>query len=273
MNASRIALAAVVAMALAAPVAAADRTAERPSQSWEEIRGALYAGQTVHNGSGLISLDTPYRAHDAATVPVSITIDPRAGQSVSKMTLLVDENPMPVAAEFEFDPGMGRSIVLSTRVRVDMYSNVRVIAELDDGSLHQFARFVKASGGCSAPALKDAEAAMAQVGKMRLRVFEAAATLPQDGRKEAQVMVRHPNYTGFQVNQLTQLHIPAFFIDEMEVWQGQDRLFRVTGGISLSEDPSIRFRYLSNGATDLKVRASDTDGNIFERAFPVDAGI
>ena len=43
---------------------------------------------------------------------------------------------------------------LSTRVRVDSYTNVHAVAELSDGQLYAAQRFVKAAGGCSAPAAK-----------------------------------------------------------------------------------------------------------------------
>ena len=43
------------------------------------------------------------------------------------------------------------------------------MAETSDGQLYVVERFVKAAGGCSAPALKDKEVAMARLGKMQLK--------------------------------------------------------------------------------------------------------
>eukprot|EP01026_Neomeris_dumetosa_P050286 TRINITY_DN4406_c2_g1_i1.p2 TRINITY_DN4406_c2_g1~~TRINITY_DN4406_c2_g1_i1.p2 ORF type:complete len:148 (-),score=19.24 TRINITY_DN4406_c2_g1_i1:81-524(-) len=104
------------------------KNAEQPSEAWELIRDELYGTRAVADAGARISLETPYRAHDAAVVPVAISLSPEAGDTIEKMVLVVDENPMPVAAEFEFGPGMGRQVALSTRVRVNAYSNVRVIA-------------------------------------------------------------------------------------------------------------------------------------------------
>ena len=87
-------------------------------------------------------------------------------------------------------------------------------------------------------------------------------------RREAQIMVRHPNYSGLQRDQITQLFIPAHFIDHMEVWQGEDLLFTMEGGISISENPVFRFTYTDNGAAALRVMATDTEGNSFERVLP-----
>ncbi|MBY8975672.1 quinoprotein dehydrogenase-associated SoxYZ-like carrier [Rhodobacteraceae bacterium NNCM2] len=259
---------------------AAERGAEQDNGSWQELREMIYDDEVViADGREIISLDTPYRAHDAAIVPVEIEINPPVGLRVIDFTLIVEENPAPVAATFTVGEPMGQSVRLSTRVRVDAYSNVRVVAKLSDGSMWQVANFVKASGGCSAPSLKDAEAALANVGKMKVRLFDALAktaetepkqSLPDTGMREAQVMVRHPNYSGFQMNQVTRLFIPAYFVDELEVSQGDQMIFRMDGGISISEDPAIRFDFHPVGEMPLKVKAHDTEGDVYESEFPLE---
>lgn len=91
-------------------------------------------------------------------------------------------------------------------------------------------------------------------------------------RRLAKLMLRHPNYSGLQRDQVSLLTIPAEFIDVLEVRQGDELLFSLTGGISISEDPVILFHYLDNGAGELSVRAVDTDGAIFQQSFAVEAG-
>ncbi|MEM0922077.1 MAG: quinoprotein dehydrogenase-associated SoxYZ-like carrier [Pseudomonadota bacterium] len=276
---TRSLMAAVCAIALASPAVSGAKNGEVENGTWAELREMIYEAETeISDGQGMISLDTPYRAHDAAVVPVSIAIDPPEGKRVHSLTLIVEENPAPVAATFTLGEAMGREIRMSTRVRVDAYTNLRVVAELDDGSLWQVANYVKASGGCSAPSLKDAEAALANVGKMKVRLFDLAsagaetlpASSPDDGRREAQVMVRHPNYSGLQMNQVTRLFIPAYFVDDLEVSQGGEMLFRMEGGISISEDPAIRFHFHPSGSGPIKVRAHDTEGDEYIRDFPLD---
>jgi sulfur-oxidizing protein SoxY len=266
MRLSAIVIAAVAAWATAAPAQVADQTAEQPSAAWRDLRPMIYGQRDIAQAGDMIRIDAPVRAHDAAVVPIEIAIVPPLGRTVTRFDLIIDENPAPVAAEFEVGPGLGREIALSTRVRIDAYSNVRVVAEFDDGTLHQTGRFVKASGGCSAPALKDAQAALDAAGQMRMRVFDASAQAA-----EAQVAVRHPNYSGFQMNQVTLLRIPAYYVDRLEVSQGDQLIFRMEGGISLSEDPSIRFRYVPNGAAPFTVRAGDNSGADFEGVFPAAA--
>lgn len=241
----------------------------QPSETWNEISYNVIGDAEVRDGSGLYTLEAPFRAEDAATVPVHITQAPGA-PDVRRLFLVVDENPAPVAAEFTFGPAMS-PLDLEARVRVDAYSNVRAIVEAEDGALYMTGRFVRASGGCSAPAAKDAIAALEALGQMKIRWYDTAAAPagPQlADRREAQVMLRHPNYSGMQRDQVSLLYIPARFVDTMEVRQGDELLFAMTGGISISEDPTFRFAYTDTGAGDLSVVATDTDGTVFKGTFP-----
>ncbi len=231
--------------------------------TWVDLSYDVLGDVTPQNGDALLTLDAPYRAHDAATVPIILKqSDP--DQIISQATVVIDENPAPVAGVFTFGPSMGL-LDFEMRVRVDQYSNVRVIAETDAGKF-MTGRFVKASGGCSAPASRDPEIALASMGQMKLRSFnEGAMSKP---RRETQIMIRHPNYSGLQRDQITQLFINAHFIDHIEVWQGNDMLFTMEGGISISENPVFRFSYNDNGALGLTIKATDTEGNEFERTLP-----
>lgn len=254
-------LAAMIAFAgLSAPATAAEEDAEL----WQSIRSDVFGeSRAITEQSDKLSLEAPYRAEDAAIVPISVSIPAEIAPKVKTLTLIVEKNPAPIVAAFTFGDAAGLGDRrISTRVRVDMYSNVRAVIEMADGSLHMQTKYVKAAGGCSAPALKDMDAALANVGKMKLRQFEkdtAASSLTA----EAQVMVRHPNYSGMQMNQLTGLYIPAKFVEHMEVKKGDALVFEMTGGISLSEDPNIRFTYSAGMDGPLSVTARDTDGKVF----------
>lgn len=256
--------AAVLATSLALPAYAETSARKNPlndGETWAELRGDIVGDEVIADGAALFDVDAPYRAHDAATVPIHIRqLDETA--AIKSAVIVIDENPAPVAAELSFGPSMA-PLDMEVRIRVNMYSNVRVIAKTDAG-LAMNGRFVKASGGCSAPATKDPELALASMGQMRLKYFEDAPQM-SSARREAQIMIRHPNYSGLQRDQVTQLFISAHFIDSLEVFQGDDMLFTMEGGISISENPVFRFSYSDNGAPALRIRATDTDGNIFEQ--------
>lgn len=238
------------------------------SSSWQDLQEDVVGEVEIGNGDTLLHIDAPYRAHDAATVPIVFKqLD--TSTDITGITVVIDENPAPVAAVLGFSKAMA-PIDFEMRVRVNQYSNVRAIAETTNG-LQMTGRYVKASGGCSAPASKDPELALASMGKMKLRIFDQQDAHMSTSRRQAQIMIRHPNYSGLQRDQITQLFISAHFIDHIEVWQGEDLLFTVDGGISISENPVFRFMYTENGATELTVKATDTDGNRFEQVLPKSA--
>ena len=83
-------------------------------------------------------------------------------------------------------------------------------------------------------------------------------------------MIRHPNYSGLQMDQVTMLYIPARFIQEIVLKRGDDVVLTMEGGISLSENPSFRFAFRRDGNGDLVSRAEDTQKNVFEKSWPVE---
>ena len=138
----------------------------RPT-SGRRCRRMCSATKVAAENASVVTLEAPVRADDAALVPLTVRIPASTSGRVKKLTLIVDKNPAPVVAEFAYGPAAGDGErVLSTRVRVDMYSNIRAVVETDDGALHMATKFVKAAGGCSAPALKDTDAALADAGRM-----------------------------------------------------------------------------------------------------------
>ncbi|WP_394179233.1 quinoprotein dehydrogenase-associated SoxYZ-like carrier [Yoonia maritima] len=238
------------------------------SVSWNDLRSEFVGDAVLQDGTILFEVEAPHRAHDAATVPIGISQQLGAVPIQSAM-LIIDENPAPLAATLTFSEAMV-PLDFELRVRVNQYSNVRVIAETDDG-MFMAGRYVKASGGCSAPATRVPEEALASMGEMRLRSFNPTQQMSGQ-RREAQVMIRHPNYSGLQRDQITQLFVGAHFIDMIEVYQGDEMLFKLEGGISVSENPVFRFGYRDNGASVIRVRAHDTEGNVFEQMLAKDEG-
>ena len=237
---------------------------------WPEIAASVFKGRPIADGAGLIAIEMPGRAEDAAIVPVTVraTLPPGDLRRVRAFTVVIDENPAPVAATFTIGPSAVVSSI-STRVRVDSYTNVHAVAELTDGKLYVVKTYVKASGGCSAPAVNSAD--KAGVGQMRFRQFARAADAAAGNLRDAQVTIRHPNNSGLQMDQVTRLYVPAYFVQSVKVWQGEELLLAVESSISISEDPSFRFTYLPSKARSFAVEAVDTDNRIFKAAWPVDA--
>lgn len=251
------------AMALLVPSSAgAQQTMEY--DRWDDVKPMYFGDRSVGDGSGILTLKAPDRAHDAALVPIEVESklaadDPRR---IKAITLLVENNPIPLAGRFVFPGAPVRS--LATRVRVESYSYIRAVAELSDGRLVKVDSFVKASGGCSAAAMKDPEEALAHVGEMQFR----ASGDPDAGKLvTAQLMVRHPNYNGMQFDQVSRTYIPAHYIEAIALDYAGEPLLAVQTDVSMSENPSVRMSFMASRPAAFTASVSDSKGGAFEESW------
>ena len=265
-----LALSGIVLTIGASALSAAEPNAP-PNDPWPGLVQDIFNNRPMSDGGDVIAIEMPYRAEDAAIVPVTLRskLAPDDSRRLKTITLVIDQNPAPMAAKFEIGPD-ARVSEISTRVRVNSYTNVHAVAELSDGKLYAVKTYVKASGGCSAPAAKNAEEARNHIGQMKYRQFARADQGPTSGAREAQVMIGHPNNSGLQMDQITHLYTPAFFVDELHLWQDNSPVLTMEGGISISEDPNIRFTYVANGAKTFRAEAKDTSGHVFQKEWKVD---
>ena len=241
--------------------------ADTSDDPWPDIKTSLFGDRLIQDGAGILSLEAPKRAYDAAIVPITVTAtNPQtSARYIQAIHLIVDKNPAPVAGVFHFTVDSGTAS-FATRVRVNEYTNVHAVAELNDGSLVVATAFVKAAGGCSAPALKDAERAMANLGKMKLNPPD---TVVLDQPNQAQLLISHPNFSGMQFDQISRNYIPAHFVQDIRVRYGDRVIMTVEGNISLSEDPSIHFSFVPHGPGEIEVDVTDSEGMKFSQAWPV----
>lgn len=252
----------VLAQAEPRKVSPEETAAIETSEIWAKIRAQLFGQRKIDpNGESMIEFDVPVRAEDAAIVPVSLRTRMSATPErfVSKLYLIIDKNPSPISAVFSFTPESGRADI-ETRVRVEQYTPIRAIAELNTGELYMVARFMKASGGCSAPAGKDAEAAMANLGKIRLRVDRE---LRFNEPNLAQLMISHPNTSGLAMDQASRLYAPAYYVRSVAVSYGGKPVFSADIDFSISENPHFRFYFLPQAPGELKAEVLDTRDKSF----------
>lgn len=256
-----------VILLLACLLGGATASASENRTTWNGIVIDAFGGGPILAETGIVTLALPERAEDAALVPmtVGLALPPGDIRAVRKVTLVIDENPAPIAAVFEFASGRVFDRI-EGRYRVDGYTHVHAVAELDDGSRHMAEAFIKASGGCSAPATRDLEASARELGRILVRRFDASAEA--SGPVEAQVGVRHPNWSGLQIDHDTRGYLPARFVHTIGIAEGGKPLVTITTGISVGEDPTFRMTWRGGGAGPLAVRAEDTDGAVFERTVP-----
>src|SRR3546814_19983026 len=75
-------------------------------------------------------------------------------------------------------------------------------------------------------------------------------------------MVSHPNYSGFQQDQLTQLWIPAHYVRRIELSLGGREILSFDGDISISENPTFRFFVKPQGSDVLHARVVDSEAKV-----------
>ena len=250
----------LLAASLARPAHATETAADRAAR-WTALHEALFPKQDLGNGAAILTMQAPARAEDASLVPVSIDIAP--GAHIKALWLIIDNNPAPMAAHLTFGPAGVPSLV-GLRVRVDQYTDMHAVAQLPDGRLVAITRFIKAAGGCSAPAGASVAEAMRGIGEMKLHVLHLAA---RGGADTLELLIRHPNFNGMQMNQITRLYTPARYINAVDVRSGTTLVFHMVSDISLATDPAIIFRMRPAGTDAVSVVAHDTSGAIFSHQF------
>ena len=240
--------------------AAAAEDAVEQAARWQDVSTAIFGERAMEDGSGILKLTTPAQTMNAALVP--ITVELTGDRHIVAVSVVVDNNPSPLAGTFHLGPAFAQQ-ALKMRVRVNEYTLVHAVAETDDGKLYSVARYVKAAGGCSAPDAVASSDIIARMGKMQLRRERGAdASLVP-----AQLMISHPNYSGMQQNPATGDYTPARYLERVSVSVGGAKAFDLDSGISMSEDPAISFTYIANGDGAVEVKAHDSSSAEFSQRF------
>jgi sulfur-oxidizing protein SoxY len=240
----------------------------RRAERWRDLREAILGGRATEPANELMELTAPSRALDAAAVPVSLALADALVPQVRAVWVVVDENPVPLAATFRAGPA-GDLRVLSMRLRVDSYTNLHAVAETADGRLLEAVRFVKAAGGCSAPVTGDLQAARSRMGRMRLQAPDGPPS--PDRPVPVQVALSHPNTSGLQMDQLTRLSIPAEYIHALRISYRSAEVLLVEAGISVAENPTFGFALSGEPGGELRVAAEDNRSRRFEAAWTLGA--
>ncbi len=241
--------------------------------TWEGLKGYVVGSRSLQSGFGVVTLSAPIRPEDQRAVPIAIDAHFTDGRTVKKVTLVVDENPMPVAAIFDMGPNQ-RHVTLKTVIRLNQQTEIRAIVEASDGALYMSSRLVKFAGGqaaCAAPPTGNAEEIAANMGKMALVDVSTDGNATQIAH-EMRLSISHPNHTGMALDQQTLLYIPLRMISSLEVRQGDAKLFDMTGSITIAENPYFEFPVSLTGDHNLEVVLKDSDGGEWKRSLPIRAG-
>jgi sulfur-oxidizing protein SoxY len=252
-SATSLALAGASLQALAAVGGLPTAGHDDSSPEWERLAAKLFPGKKIQAGSGIVQLTAPLRAAYGASVPVKVVskIAQTPSLYVRRVHIVVDKNPSPIAAVLDLTTEAGQAD-FEMRLRVDEYSHVRVISELSNGELHTDSRYVKTSGGCSAPPNRDA---LHLIGKT---MFKLPSGVTMNAPTAADVTVVHPNDTGFELNNVTVMFIPPHFVRSIKVAFAGKKIFDADLDFSVSENPTLRFNFVPRGPGELRADVTDS---------------
>lgn len=258
----RIGIAAALLCSVALPALAGDVL-------WDDLKSELYGEQFMLDGTGVIAIDAPFRTPDDARTDLAAQIVAPEGTQLVKVTVVLDENPMPVSAVFDMQtPQSG--FYFDITMRVNGPTPLHVIAEMTDGRLFVSETFVKTSGtgACSAPPGTDPELALATLGDMRI---ETVGSLPGVGEGafdslaarlgRVDINVSHPSHSGMQRDQISLLYVPMRYVDTLAVDLDGADFVNLTGSISLSENPRLGLA-VPHGTSSVDVTLTDTSGTV-----------
>ena len=257
----------------AAVLALASMLATRPASAgptWDGVRAEIYGSKAIHQGLGVVTLKAPYRPEDVRSVPLVAEAQFTDGRTIKTVSFIVDENPSPVAAKFKLGEGRDR-VAITTQIRLNQQSDVRIIVEASDGQLYMVEQLVKFAGGqasCSAPPMGDPAEIIANMGKMNFAAVGEKATASK-AIQRAKFELNHPNHTGMVLDQITLLYVPLLMVESIEARHGDEVVFEMEGSITLGQNPKVEFDYVTNGAEEMVMTARDSSGATWEKRFPV----
>ena len=237
-------------------------------EAWDGVREQLFASRPLNDGSDVIAIDAPYRTPDDGRTDLAAQIVAPKGLNIGAVTLVLDENPMPVSAIFELTTPLP-SFYFDVTMRVNGPTPVHVIAETTDGQLWVAETFVKTSGlgACAAPPGTDPDEALATLGQMEIEMLAglpqgtAGSTLQSLRQSQLDVHVSHPSHSGMQMDQISLLFIPMRYVENVQIDLDGAGYVDLTGSISLSENPRVGMSVPSSTRS-VEVTMTDTDGTV-----------
>ena len=215
---------------------------------WPYLQESMFGNREVAEVDvNELAITGPARASSGAQVPVTITVDT---DRFVKLYLLIDNNPFQKAAEFDLTKAT-QTTSISTRIRMEVDSHVRAVAETADGELFMSKVAIRASGGCSGYMDVHDPELTKDLGKI---LYKKKGT-------EQVTRIKHPMFTGLQKDLDSGGYIPEWTVKTI-IWQdGDDIVLTATTYISISQDPYIKFNY----AGDVSIHVVDTKGNEFTK--------
>ena len=218
---------------------------------WPYIKERIFKDKPIEEVS-FLKIDGPKRASSGAQVPINIKLTPKAGIEIKKVTIIIDSNPVQLAATYHLTRNT-QALDLSTRIRMETDSFVRVVGEDSNGKLYMSKVAIRASGGCSGYMNSADPELTKDLGKILVKAKEKYLT----------TRIKHPNFTGLQKDSINGWFVPEWIVTQVRYDFNGESILVAENGISMSQDPYLKFKFSPIESGTITVSATDTKGQIF----------
>ena len=155
---------------------------------WPILKERMFKDKAITEVD-FLKIDGPKRASSGAQVPVNIKITQQPNVEIKKITLIIDSNPDQKAATYHLTRNT-QELDLSTRIRMETDSFVRVVGEDSEGKLYMSKVAIRASGGCSGYMNSQDPKLTKDLGKILVKAKKDYLT----------TRIKHPNFNGLQLS-------------------------------------------------------------------------
>ena len=172
--------------------------------------------------------------------------------------LIIDSNPTQHAATYKLTKH-SQDLELSTRIRMETDSFVRVVAEDTTGKLYMSVIPIRASGGCSGYMDVHDPELTANLGKILFKNKDNFIT----------TRIKHPNFTGLQRDLDSGGYIPRWIVEEIIYINNEEILLADQNRISMSQDPYLKFKINLKVEGPVNIMVRDTKGQGFSKEITI----
>jgi len=220
---------------------------------WPYVKQRMFEDKVISEVD-FLKIDGPKRASSGAQVPINIQLTKTPNIEIKKIFLIIDGNPIQHSATYHLTT-QTQNLDLSTRIRMETDSFVHVVAEDINGKLYMnnVNHAIRASGGCSGYMNSQDPEMTKDLGKILIKSKNNYLT----------TRIKHPNFTGLQRDSINGWFVPEWIIKQVRYDFNGESILVAENGISISQDPYLKFNFSSEQSGTMTVSASDTKGQIF----------
>jgi desulfoferrodoxin (superoxide reductase-like protein) len=205
-------------------------------------------------------------SHVPLTVEMAHPMEP--DHHIKSLRIFNEQDPVPSKGIFHFTPANGEAY-LAVQARMHSgSSSVTVIAECSQHGLwsrRQAITIPQFGGGCAAVVEREPRDQEIRSPVIRIPERVRAGGIRRGDLIRVQIKVKHPSRTGlaFRNGRFIQ-ESPPFFLREMEIFYGGDRVSRYEMTSALSDNPFITFKLRATIAAPIRVVLTNSRNRRFE---------